>query len=94
MATLPEARGRGAARTALASLADWAAARGASAMYLQVENDNGPALRLYDRTCFAEVCGYHYRTGPPPRITLPSIASQQVGVPSVARDHVQQDPPQ
>jgi hypothetical protein len=31
-------------------------------MYLQVECDNIPALRLYERTGFDEVCGYHYRT--------------------------------
>lgn len=65
MATLPDARGRGAARSILASLADWATARGADGMYLQVESDNDPALRLYDRTCFTEVCGYHYRTESP-----------------------------
>jgi ribosomal protein S18 acetylase RimI-like enzyme len=33
-------------------------------MYLQVESDNDPALRLYDRACFTEACGYHYRTAP------------------------------
>ena len=62
MATLPAARGRGAARSILASLADWATAQGADSMYLQVECDNDPALHLYERTCFTEVCGYHYRT--------------------------------
>ncbi|MBG0816806.1 GNAT family N-acetyltransferase [Planomonospora sp. ID82291] len=61
MATLPEARGRGAARQVLAALADWAGAHGADRMYLQVERDNAPALRLYDRTGFSELCGYHYR---------------------------------
>jgi len=65
MATLPEARGRGAARDILASLAGWAAAQGTDGMYLQVEGDNDPALHLYDRTCFTEVCGYHYRTESP-----------------------------
>ncbi|MGH3765024.1 MAG: GNAT family N-acetyltransferase [Pseudonocardiaceae bacterium] len=63
MATLPEARGRGAARSILASLADWATAHGAESMYLQVENDNNPARHLYDGSCFSEVCGYHYRSG-------------------------------
>jgi GNAT superfamily N-acetyltransferase len=62
MATLPEARGRGAARSILTSLADWATAQGADGMYLQVERDNDPALHLYDRACFTEACGYHYRT--------------------------------
>ena len=65
MATLPAARGRGAARNVLAALADWAAARGAGAMYLQVESDNDPALRLYAGTGFTEVCGYHYRAETP-----------------------------
>ena len=62
MATLPQARGKGAARSVLAALADWADAHGAGRMYLQVERDNIPALRLYGRTGFSEVCGYHYRT--------------------------------
>jgi ribosomal protein S18 acetylase RimI-like enzyme len=65
MATLPEARGRGAARSILASMAGWATPRGADGMYLQVESDNDPALHLYDRTRFTEVCGYHYRTESP-----------------------------
>jgi ribosomal protein S18 acetylase RimI-like enzyme len=62
MATLPQARGKGAARAVLAALADWASAHEAERMYLQVESDNIPALRLYDRAGFGEVCGYHYRT--------------------------------
>lgn len=62
MATLPEARGRGAARSVLTALADWAGVHGADRMYLQVERDNVPALRLYERAGFSEVCGYHYRT--------------------------------
>jgi GNAT superfamily N-acetyltransferase len=62
MATLPEARGREAARTVLAALADWAGAQQADRMYLQVERDNVPALRLCERMGFSEVCGYHYRT--------------------------------
>ncbi|MGH3389161.1 MAG: GNAT family N-acetyltransferase [Actinomadura sp.] len=61
MATLPEARGKGAARHVLAALAGWAGAHGADRMYLQVELDNVPALRLYDRMGFREICRYHYR---------------------------------
>ncbi len=61
MATLPEARGRGAASQALAALARWAAARGASRMYLQVERENTAAQRLYRRAGFTELCRYHYR---------------------------------
>jgi ribosomal protein S18 acetylase RimI-like enzyme len=62
MATLPRARGTGAGRTVLAALAGWAAAHQADHMYLQVERDNIPALRLYERSGFREICGYHYRT--------------------------------
>ncbi|MCT9930379.1 GNAT family N-acetyltransferase [Planotetraspora sp. A-T 1434] len=62
MATLPEARGKGAARDVLAALAGWAGAHQAGRMYLQVERDNIPALRLYQRMGFTEICGYHYRT--------------------------------
>lgn len=64
MATLPDARGKGAARCLLAAMADWAGSHDADRMYLQVECDNTPALRLYERTGFGEVCGYHYRSRP------------------------------
>lgn len=62
MATLSRARGKGAARAVLAALADWASAHAADQMYLQVERDNTPALRLYERAGFDQLCGYHYRT--------------------------------
>jgi GNAT superfamily N-acetyltransferase len=62
MATLPRARGKGAARSVLAALAEWAGGHQADHMYLQVECDNAPALRLYERTGFREICGYHYRS--------------------------------
>jgi GNAT superfamily N-acetyltransferase len=61
MATLPEARGKGAAGKVLAALAEWAGAQAADHMYLQVEYDNSAALRLYERIGFVELCGYHYR---------------------------------
>ena len=64
MATLPRARGQGAARRVLAALAGWADAHRADRMYLQVEYDNAAALRLYGRAGFTELCGYHYRTAP------------------------------
>jgi ribosomal protein S18 acetylase RimI-like enzyme len=60
--TLPEARGKGAARNVLAALADWAGLHEADRMYLQVKRDNIPALRLYERMSFSEMFGYHYRT--------------------------------
>lgn len=62
MATRPEARGRGAARGVLGALAGWADRRGAGRLYLQVERSNAPALRLYGRAGFTEICAYHYRT--------------------------------
>ena len=62
MARLPRARGQGAARTVLAAQAGWAGAHEADRMYLQVERDNIPAIRLYERAGFGEVCGYHCRT--------------------------------
>ncbi|MEU4684039.1 GNAT family N-acetyltransferase [Streptomyces xinghaiensis] len=62
MATLPRARGRGAARGVLSALAGWAGVHAADRMYLQVQRANVPALRLYERAGFREVCGYHYRT--------------------------------
>ena len=65
MATLPRARGRGAARQVLAALARWAARHGAAHMYLQVECDNAKARRLYERAGFTELCRYHYRTEGP-----------------------------
>ncbi|MFF4880827.1 GNAT family N-acetyltransferase [Micromonospora sp. NPDC000668] len=63
MATLPVARGRGAARTILAALARWAADHGTEHLYLQVQPDNTAARRLYDGAGFTELCRYHYRTG-------------------------------
>ncbi|MFC4562550.1 GNAT family N-acetyltransferase [Nocardiopsis mangrovi] len=62
MATAPEARGRGAGREVLTALAGWAATQGADRMYLQVERDNLPAVRLYERAGFGEIHRYHYRT--------------------------------
>jgi N-acetylglutamate synthase len=62
MATRVGARGTGAGRAVLGALAGWAAAGRAERMYLQVECDNIPALRLYERMGFGEVCRYHYRT--------------------------------
>jgi ribosomal protein S18 acetylase RimI-like enzyme len=61
MTTLPAARGRGAARAVLGALADWAVAEGAHHLYLQVEHDNLPALRLYARAGFTELSPFHYR---------------------------------
>ncbi|MFC9973105.1 GNAT family N-acetyltransferase [Spirillospora sp. NPDC127200] len=63
VATLPHARGKGAASNILAALAEWASLHDIERMYLQVEPDNIPAVRLYAQSGFEEVCAYHYRCG-------------------------------
>lgn len=60
MATVPAARGRGAARAVLAALARWAPT---DRLYLQVERDNTAAQALYQRAGFKEIREYHYRSG-------------------------------
>ena len=66
--TDPQRRRRGYARRIIASLAAWAAARGATGACLEVEAANIPALALYDRLGFSELYRYHYRRQPvPPR---------------------------
>ncbi|GAA4241547.1 hypothetical protein GCM10022254_70860 [Actinomadura meridiana] len=75
MATLPEARGRGAGRAVLGALAGWAEARGAWRMYLQVEHGNDPALRLYGRAGFREVRAFHYRAAGAHVLDLQKAAS-------------------
>jgi N-acetylglutamate synthase len=65
MATLPEARHQGAATAVLAALVDWAGSQGFEHVYLQVTLRSAPALRLYRRSGFAEVCRYHYRVAAP-----------------------------
>jgi N-acetylglutamate synthase len=61
MATLPAARGKGAAGAVLAALADWAAGNSAGRMYLQVEHENEGAFRLYGRLGFSELCAFSFR---------------------------------
>jgi N-acetylglutamate synthase len=62
MATLPRARGKRVAGRVLAALAQWAGTQRTDHMYLQVERDNMPALRLYERAGFTGLCDYHYRS--------------------------------
>ena len=62
MGTHPDARGRGLARAVLHALAQRARAAGARELYLQVEADNEPALRLYERAGFRLAYRYHYRS--------------------------------
>ena len=62
MFTLEPQRGCGRARQLMRALAAWALARGAFGIYLQVEDHNDDARRLYERLGFKRVYGYHYRT--------------------------------
>jgi GNAT superfamily N-acetyltransferase len=59
--TAEDARGRGYATLACASLLSWAWQHGAQAAYLQVNADNVPALAIYRKFGFATVYSYHYR---------------------------------
>ncbi|SBW17558.1 N-acetyltransferase GCN5 [Candidatus Protofrankia californiensis] len=61
MATVPAARGRGAARAVLARLVVWAVDAGASRAYLQVEQTSTAARRLYAALGFRPVYRYSYR---------------------------------
>jgi N-acetylglutamate synthase len=60
----PAARGRGLGRAVMAAVLDWGRGRGAECCYLQVSEENAPALAMYDRLGFAEHHRYHYRLAP------------------------------
>jgi GNAT superfamily N-acetyltransferase len=62
LATSPTARRRGVASAVVDALSRWAASRGATRAYLQVEADNIPALTLYAARGFHVAHSYHYRT--------------------------------
>lgn len=62
--TAPDARGRGYATLACASLLSWAWQHGAQAAYLQVSADNAPAIATYRKFGFATAYTYHYRGRP------------------------------
>jgi GNAT superfamily N-acetyltransferase len=64
MVTAPNARGRGLARLIVHELLTWAWGHGATHAYLQVNDDNAPALAVYRRFGFATVYTYHYRARP------------------------------
>ena len=64
MGTLPDVRRQGAGRAVLNALARWGESEGATRAYLQVEEDNEPAHRLYEGGGFRTAYGYHYRTRP------------------------------
>lgn len=60
----PRHRRRGLGRAITGALAAAAAARGVTGLYLQVEDDNPVAHRLYRHMGFADHHGYHYRVAP------------------------------
>jgi N-acetylglutamate synthase len=72
MATRPQHRRRGIATAMLQQGASWAADQGAHQLYLQVEEHNLPALRLYSRLGFQPSHHYHYRVATPDRSQPPS----------------------
>lgn len=67
MHTLKSHRQQGYARHILAALADWAWAKDAKRLYLQVEQDNPTAQKFYQASGFQTQYGYHYRTKENPR---------------------------
>ena len=62
--TAHHARGQGHATRAVASLLTWAWEHAATVAYLQVSEDNAPALALYRKFGFATQYAYHYRARP------------------------------
>lgn len=62
MQTAEHCRGRGVAATLLDRLAARVQEMGATRLYLQVEQDNPAAQRLYQRAGFRFGYSYHYRT--------------------------------
>ena len=62
IATDPAFRGRGLGGRIVTALESWAAANEAHTTYLQVEEANGAARRLYDTLGYEQVYRYWYRT--------------------------------
>ena len=60
----PAHRRRGLASHVMREVLRWAAGLGAHSAYLQVAEENGPALALYDRLGFAPHHRYRYRIAP------------------------------
>jgi len=61
LAVSPRARGRGLARTLTAVALETATGRGACHAFLQVEDENSGARRLYESLGFVPAARYHYR---------------------------------
>lgn len=61
MATAPDWRGRGLASAIVDALLSQADDRGARVAFLQVDDDNVPAIAVYRKFGFATLYTYHYR---------------------------------
>jgi N-acetylglutamate synthase len=64
MVTAHDMRGRGIATRIVRALLAWARAQRATHAFLQVNDDNAPALAVYGRFRFATLYTYHYRARP------------------------------
>ena len=64
MVTAADFRGRGLATWIVAALSNRAGQAGARYAFLQVNDDNAPALAVYGKFGFATVYAYHYRARP------------------------------
>jgi len=62
MQTRESHRGQGLGTAVMAAMVGWGVAEGAHGFYLQVEDDNPGAKRLYERMGFRTRYGYHYRS--------------------------------
>ena len=62
MATVPDRRRRGHARSVLHALAEFGLTAGATRAYLQTERGNATSHALYEGAGFRTAYGYHYRT--------------------------------
>jgi GNAT superfamily N-acetyltransferase len=61
MVTTQALRRRGIATAIVGALLAWARQRGATQAYLQVDEDNAPALAVYRKFDFRTIYAYHYR---------------------------------
>jgi ribosomal protein S18 acetylase RimI-like enzyme len=64
MVTAIDMRGRGVATRIVQALLAWAREQRAAPAFLQVNDDNGPALAVYRKFGFATAYTYHYRARP------------------------------
>jgi ribosomal protein S18 acetylase RimI-like enzyme len=64
LAVREDARRQGLARALVGALAAWAAGHRAEGLWLEVEHDNEPALRLYRDLALGRVGGHSYLTAP------------------------------